>query len=57
MLGIWMGYIRTAYDLTGHDPAMQWSPKLMREVIKAYGDIYKEHLALGDLVSCTEWLN
>ena len=27
-----------AYQLTDHDPSMRWTPELIREVIKSYGD-------------------
>lgn len=29
---------QTAFDATEHDPAMRWTPDLMREVITQYGD-------------------
>lgn len=31
-----------AYDFTGHFPESEWSPALMRYVIKAYGDGHPE---------------
>jgi hypothetical protein len=39
----WVAYLEredyvSAYGLTEHNPDMGWSPELMRELIKAYGD-------------------
>jgi len=31
-----------AYAFTGHFPGQQWSPSLMRDVIKAYADSYPQ---------------
>jgi hypothetical protein len=33
-----VGDYQAAYQYTAHDPEMQWTPELMREIIESYGD-------------------